>query len=104
MPRLKPNSSKKNRRLGSTCSIFSWKTSRSCRTSGRSCSLARSVFFPGEAQPIQGTPHRGTADADAHLLGDLVQRSVALFRHNGAHFLHASVVELGRWTPTVWTR
>src|SRR5579863_8488706 len=45
MPWLKPNSSKKYRRLGSTCSIFCWKTSRASRTSGRSCSLARIVFF-----------------------------------------------------------
>src|SRR4051794_33475447 len=108
MPRFEPNSSKKARRLGSTCAIFCMKISRFCRTSGRSCSLARSVFFSPEAQPLQGAPHRGTADvylaASLQLLGDLVQRSIALLLEKGAYLLHARVVELGCRAATVRTR
>src|SRR3954471_16090989 len=100
MPRFEPNSSKKARRLGSTCAIFCMKISRFSRTSGKSCSLARSVFFSREAQPIQGAPPRGAADVHIderlQLLGDLVQRSIVLLLDQGAHLLHARVVELGR--------
>jgi len=57
-------------------------TRRRSATSGRSCSLASSVFLMAEAKPVQPFSHRAAMHAKAvnggEFRDDLVQRQVAL--------------------------
>src|SRR5271156_2696287 len=108
MPRFVPNSSKKIRRCASVCCACCWKLSRFACTSGRSCSLARSVFFPRQACPGDGTLQGGTADLHLVALGEplpqLVEGLIVLLLEQTAHVLHTRGVDLRGGSSTMRTR
>ncbi len=77
-----PVSSMNTRSSGSRSGCASNQACRRAATSGRSCSLARAVFFEGEIMAIEKTPDRAGRERGAVLAmeqrGDLDQRDVHL--------------------------
>src|SRR5260370_2210863 len=72
-----PVSSRKTSRAGSRPGCSAFQAARASATSGRSCSLACTIFFKADALGGEETPHRPLPDIDApppKLGADLFQR------------------------------
>src|ERR1700730_2469545 len=74
-----PVSSRKTSRAGSRSGCSACQAARASATSGRSCSLACTIFFEADALGGEEPPHRPVADMDApvgQLGADLFQRQI----------------------------
>src|SRR4051812_45772544 len=74
-----PVSSRKTSRAGSRSGCAAIHRARAAATSGRSCSLACTIFFEADALGGEEPPHRAVADrlaASGKLGADLLQRQV----------------------------
>src|SRR5258708_30990281 len=74
-----PVSSIKTSRAGSSAGCSSFQAARAAATSGRSCSLACTIFFEADALGGEEAPHRAVPDMQAaagKLGADLLQRQV----------------------------
>src|SRR5713226_8766713 len=74
-----PVSSRKTSRAGSRAGCSAFQAARASATSGRSCSLACTIFFKADALGGKEPPHRPVADmqtASGQLGADLFQRQI----------------------------
>src|SRR5450759_4122892 len=73
-----PVSSIKTRRAGSSSPWCAFQTERAMATSGRSCSVAETLFFEADAESVIEAPHGCHADHNAAL----AQQSPNFFKRN----------------------